>query len=150
MQTMLLKDVPFYSEKNNLLLLVFSACVATVKCRRALHHDVLFFFWPSGIMDCMLFIFENRVPLMRWGHQLCGTSCYYWWNTSIKSRLLFPYASYASGGLFFFLRYLCAYYFCFYSKYFVILHFKPKKCALYLCNANTIIINYIVYGIIVW
>jgi len=32
-----------------------------------LHHCVVIFFWSSGIMKCtcMLFTFENRVPLMR-------------------------------------------------------------------------------------
>ena len=32
-----------------------------------LHHCVVIFFWSSGIMDCMLFTFENKVPLMRQG-----------------------------------------------------------------------------------
>ena len=32
-----------------------------VKCRPILHH---LFFWSSGIMDCLLFTFENRVALM--------------------------------------------------------------------------------------
>ena len=34
-----------------------------------LHHCVVIFFWSSGIMECtcMLFTFENRVPLMRQG-----------------------------------------------------------------------------------
>ena len=32
-----------------------------------LHHCVVIFFWSSGIMECicMLFTFENGVPLMR-------------------------------------------------------------------------------------
>jgi len=47
-----------------LLHLVLSVWVAAVKCRPVLHHNsVVIFFW-SGIMDCMLFTFENRVPLM--------------------------------------------------------------------------------------
>ena len=34
-----------------------------------LHHCVVIFFWSSGIMECtcMLFTFENGVPLMRKG-----------------------------------------------------------------------------------
>jgi len=55
-----------------------SACVAAVKSRPVLHHCVVRFFWSSGIMECtcMLFTFENRVPLMRkgasvvWHHSL--------------------------------------------------------------------------------
>ena len=45
------------------------ACVAAVKSRPVLHHCVVIFFWSSGIMDCacMLFSFENGVPLMRQG-----------------------------------------------------------------------------------
>ena len=47
-----------------LLHLVLSVWVAAVKCRPVLHHNsVVIFFW-SGIMDCMLFTFQNRVPLM--------------------------------------------------------------------------------------
>jgi len=38
---------------------VLSALVAAVKCRSVLHHSAVLFFWPSGIMDCMLFTFEN-------------------------------------------------------------------------------------------
>jgi len=47
--------------------MVFSACVAAVKCRPILHHCVVIFFWSSGIMECtcMLFTFVNGVPLMR-------------------------------------------------------------------------------------
>ena len=42
-------------------------CVAAVKSLPALHHCVVIFFWYSGIMECtcMLFTFENGVPLMR-------------------------------------------------------------------------------------
>jgi len=48
---------------------MFSACVAAVKCRPVLYHCVVIFFWSSGIMEwtCMLFTFENGVPLMRKG-----------------------------------------------------------------------------------
>jgi len=50
-----------------LLQLLFSACVAAVKSRPVLHYCVVIFFWSSGIMECtcMLFTFENGVPLMR-------------------------------------------------------------------------------------
>ena len=43
--------------------------VAAVKYRPVLHHCVVIFFWSSGIMECtcMLFTFENGVPLMRQG-----------------------------------------------------------------------------------
>ena len=46
-----------------------SACVAAVKGRPVLHPCVVIFFWSSGIMGytstCMLFTFQNGVPLMR-------------------------------------------------------------------------------------
>jgi len=42
---------------------VLSACVAAVKCRPVLYHRVVIFAWSSGIIDCMLFTFKNRVPL---------------------------------------------------------------------------------------
>ena len=44
------------------LLPVFSACEAVVKCRPFFHHCVVIFVWSSGILECMLFTFENRVP----------------------------------------------------------------------------------------
>jgi len=46
---------------------VLSACVAAVKSRPVLHHCVVIFFCSSEIMECtcMLFTFENGVPLMR-------------------------------------------------------------------------------------
>ena len=42
-------------------------CVAAVKSRLVLHHCVVIYFWSTGIMECtcMLFTFENGVPLMR-------------------------------------------------------------------------------------
>ena len=48
---------------------ISNACVAAVKSRPVLHHCVVIFFWSSGIMECtcMLFTFENGVPLMRQG-----------------------------------------------------------------------------------
>ena len=33
------------------------------------------------------------------GHQWCGIFQYYWWTASIKPRLLFSHAGYASWGL---------------------------------------------------
>jgi len=50
-----------------LWLMVFIACVAAVKSRPVLHHCVVIFYWSSVIMECtcMLFTFENGVPLMR-------------------------------------------------------------------------------------
>jgi len=44
--------------------LVFSGCVVAVKCRPILYHCVDIFFWSFGIMNCMLFTFENRVLLI--------------------------------------------------------------------------------------
>ena len=40
-----------------------------LKSRPVLHHCVVIFVWSSGIMGCtcMLFMFENGVPLMRQG-----------------------------------------------------------------------------------
>jgi len=34
--------------------------------------SLVIFFWSLGIMDCMLFTFENRVPLMHYGRQWSG------------------------------------------------------------------------------
>ena len=77
MQAMLPEGFPFH--QLNLLQLVFSACVAAVKCRRVLHRCVVIFFWSSGIMDCMWFTFENRVLLMNalGGRQWCGIFHYH-------------------------------------------------------------------------
>jgi len=58
--------------------LVFSACMAAVKSRPVPHHCEVIFFWSLGIMKCtcMVFTFENGVPLMRkgasvvWHHSL--------------------------------------------------------------------------------
>ena len=52
--------------------------MAAVKSRPVVYHIVVIFFWSSGIMECtcMLFTFENGVPLMRkgasvvWHHSL--------------------------------------------------------------------------------
>jgi len=70
--------------------------------KQGLHHCVVVFFWSSGIMECtcMLFTFDNGVPLMRLGGgQWCGIIHYYWWTASIKPRLLFSRAGYAFWGL---------------------------------------------------
>ena len=45
----------------------YTACVAAVKSRPVLHHCVVILFWSSGIMECMIYTFQNRVPLMRQG-----------------------------------------------------------------------------------
>jgi len=66
----------------------YSACVADVKFRPVLHHCVFIFSWSSGIIDCMLFTFINRVPLMLLRRQWCSILHYYWWKASIKPRLL--------------------------------------------------------------
>jgi len=67
-----------------LLQLVFSACVAAIKCRPVLHHCVAILFWSSWIVccQCTIDIFHNH-----------------WWTTSIKPRMLFSNAGYASWGL---------------------------------------------------
>ena len=56
-----------YVLMNLHLFILFSACVAVVKSRPVLHHCVVILFWSSGIMECtcMLFTFENGLPLMR-------------------------------------------------------------------------------------
>ena len=46
---------------------MFNVDFATVKCLHVIHHCVVIFFWSSWIMDCMLFTFKNKVPLMRKG-----------------------------------------------------------------------------------
>ena len=40
----------------------------TSLCSHIVHHCVVILFWSSGIMECtcMLFTFENGVPLVRW------------------------------------------------------------------------------------
>jgi len=54
---------PFFSDYSNLLHLVFSAFMTAVQCRPVLN-CVVIYFRSSGIMDGMLYTFENRVPLM--------------------------------------------------------------------------------------
>ena len=53
-----LRDFPFISFFN-LLQLVLSVCVTAVQCHPVLHHRVVIY-----IMEYVLIIFENRVPLM--------------------------------------------------------------------------------------
>jgi len=49
---------------NYLTYVVVRLFVAAVKCRTVIYHCVVIFFWSSRIIDWMLFILENRVPLM--------------------------------------------------------------------------------------
>ena len=68
MQAMLSEKFLFSS--FNILQLVFGACVVAVKCHPVIHVHalcsyILLVLWDQWIMDCMLFTFENRVPLMR-------------------------------------------------------------------------------------
>ena len=49
------------SVEFNLLQLMFSACVAAVKCRIVLHNCEVLFFWSS---DCMLFTFESSAQAL--------------------------------------------------------------------------------------
>jgi len=71
-------QIMWYLINNLSQVLKNSICVAAAKSRPVLHHCVVIFFWPSGIMECtcMLFTFENGVPLMRqnasvvWHHSL--------------------------------------------------------------------------------
>jgi len=44
------------------------------------------------------FTYKNRVLFMWWVRQWFGIIQYYWWTTSVKPRLLFLHASYASLG----------------------------------------------------
>ena len=48
-----------FSVEFNLLQLMFSACVAAVKCRPVLHQCVVIFFLSSGIMDCICLIWKK-------------------------------------------------------------------------------------------
>ena len=101
--------------------MVLSAWVAAVKCRPVLHHDsVVIFFWYSGVMDCIKLMkgktlrkhslhektaavcclhlrieFRSCARIRQW----CGNFHYHWCTTSIKPRLLFFHAGYASRGL---------------------------------------------------
>ena len=86
----------------DLLQLVYSTCVATENVPRT---TLLFFIWPFVIM---LLTFKNGVPLTLYaqggvnGVAFCvvfDIHC----TASIKPRLLFPHAKYASLGFYRFL-----------------------------------------------
>jgi len=84
---------------------LFSACVAAVKSRPVLHHCVVIFFWSSGIMECTCSLHVCCLHLKiefrscARGRPWCGIIHYYWRTASIKPRLLFSRAGYASWGL---------------------------------------------------
>jgi len=62
------KNTVFFSDhKYNTCLYWSCEDVCDIKSRPVLHHCVVIFFWSSEIMECtcMLFTFENGVPLMR-------------------------------------------------------------------------------------
>ena len=67
-----------FSLKFNLLQLVFSACVATVKLRRVLQHCVVILFCSSGIMDSTLFTYRKY----SYAHAIGGDSGVASWITS--------------------------------------------------------------------
>ena len=54
-------------------------------------------FESIGLIDCILFPFENIVPFMRW-RVASFITIDYRWTASIKPRLLFPHAGYATRG----------------------------------------------------
>jgi len=57
------RSYSIFSVEFSSLQLIFSGCVATVKCRAVLWHCVILF-WSLAIMDCIC-LFENGVPLIR-------------------------------------------------------------------------------------
>jgi len=69
---------------------------------RLYHHCVVIFFWSSGIMECTyvccLHLKMEFCSCAR-GRQWCGIIHCRWWTASIKPRLLFSRAGYASWGL---------------------------------------------------
>jgi len=67
MQTVVPKDFPFFSDKCNLLQLMFSVCEASVKYIPVRRHCVGFFLVPMVLMDHGLYFltFDNGVPRMR-------------------------------------------------------------------------------------
>jgi len=69
--------------------------------RFVLNHGVVIFFWSSGITECtcMLFTFKMEFRLCARGRQWCGIIHHHWWTASIKPRLLFSRAGYASWGI---------------------------------------------------
>ena len=83
-------------------LMVFSACVAAVKSRP---YDIIVKLYCSGpqgswsVYVCCLHL-KMEFRLCARGCQWCGIIHYYWWTASIKPRLLFSRACYASWELF--------------------------------------------------
>jgi len=57
------------------------------------------FFWSSGIMDCMLFTFGKRVPLMRYGASVVLHLSLSLMNSFNKTDGAFSRAGYAFRGL---------------------------------------------------
>jgi len=82
----------------NLLQLVLSACVTAVQSHSVLHNCAVVLFWSSVIMDCFLFTFENRVPLMLFGASVVWHTSLPLMNSFKKSRLLFSYSGCDSRG----------------------------------------------------
>ena len=62
----IVENICLHSQDHICDWILMSACVAVVKSRPVLHHCVVIFFWSSWIMacTCMLFTFENGVPLI--------------------------------------------------------------------------------------
>jgi len=52
-----------------------------------------FVFSFFGIINCMLFALEHRVPLMRWGRQWSGIFHFHWWTASIKRNAFTEWCS---------------------------------------------------------
>jgi len=52
-----------YTYSSFIFASVATQLLAAVKCCHVLLYCVVIFFWSSGILDCMLNTFENRVPL---------------------------------------------------------------------------------------
>ena len=61
---------------------------------------VVIFFWISGIMECTCVHLKMEFCSCARGRQWCGIIHYFCWTASIKPRLLFSRAVYASWGLF--------------------------------------------------
>jgi len=77
------------------------ACVAAVKSPRTTSLCSHIFSGPQGswsVHVCWLYLQIEFRSCAR-GRQWCGISHYNWWTASIKPRLLFSRAGYASWGL---------------------------------------------------
>jgi len=75
--------------------------VAAVKSRPVLHHCVVICFspqWSCSVHVCCLHLKMEFCSCAR-GRQWCGIIHYHWCTASIKPRLLFSRAGYASWGL---------------------------------------------------